>query len=182
MQFISSNDMLINYPGGMDNVTENYWRILDVNLAWIRQSDTKAYTIFMIYGISISVVFANIGSITNMLGNSIVVMLLGILYMITSLIAIRFGFRCIQPSLKLKFPSSIVFFGSIANSFISPEAYFEHSRQILEDPDKMHKELCNQIFINSIIARGKFTDINKSIKAFMASLVILLFIVLIYFF
>ena len=108
MHVISSKDSTLNVPTNIDEVTENYWRILDVNLAWIRQSDTKAYTIFMIYGISISLVFSNVEIIAAMVKNSYIVLILSVLYLVASLVAIVFGFRCIQPSLKLKFPPSII--------------------------------------------------------------------------
>lgn len=181
MHTITSKDAALNFESSLDSVAENYWRILDVNLAWIRQSDTKAYTIFMIYGISISLVFSNVDMIKSLIINSKLVMLLAVIYLGASLVAIIFGFRCIQPSLKLKFPPSVIFFGSIARTYTTPEDYHQQSKKVLGDPDKMNQELCNQIFINSIIARGKFEDITKSISAFLVSLITLLLIVLNYF-
>ena len=181
MHVISSKDSTLNVPTNIDEVTENYWRILDVNLAWIRQSDTKAYTIFMIYGISISLVFSNVEMIAAMVKNSYIVLILSVLYLVASLVAIVFGFRCIQPSLKLKFPPSIIFFGSIARSVSSPEEYYAKSLKVLEAHDKIQMELCNQIYINSIIASGKFDDISKSRSAFLVSLITILLIVLNYF-
>lgn len=165
----------------MDPTLENYWRMFDVNLAWIRQSDTKAYTVFTIYGISISLVFSNVDVIATLVEKSQVVQFLALLYLTSSVIAIYFGFRCIQPSLKLKFPTSVIFFGSVSRTFSSPDEYFEKSRYIVRDPESMERELCNQIYINSIIAREKFDDINKSIKAFLVSLLTLIMIVLTYF-
>ena len=87
MHVISSKDSTLNVPTNIDEVTENYWRILDVNLAWIRQSDTKAYTIFMIYGISISLVFSNVEMIAAMVKNSYIVLILSVLYLVASLVA-----------------------------------------------------------------------------------------------
>ena len=63
----------------------------------------------------------------------------------------------------------------------SPEEYFEKSRLVVGDLENMQRELCNQIFINSVIARGKFDDITKSISAFLLSLVTLILIVMNYF-
>lgn len=177
---ISNKEQFINFDSKIENTLENYWRIFDVNLAWIRQSDTKAYTVFTIYGISVSVVFSNVGTIRNLLDGNTLVTILAMIYLITSLIAIFFGFRCIQPALKLKFPSSVVFFGSISRTFESPESYHTKSQEIVSDPEKMKIELCNQIYINSIIARGKFDDITKSISAFLLSLIVLILIVMNY--
>lgn len=178
---ISQKDQFINYDSTMDPILDNYWRIFDVNLAWIRQSDTKAYTVFTIYGISISVVFTNVETIKNLLNTNTIVFILAIIYLLASLVAIFFGFRCIQPSLKLKFPSSVIFFGSVARVYSSPEEYFEKSKMVVGDIENMRRELCNQVYINSVIARGKFDDITKSISAFLLSLVTLILIVMNYF-
>jgi hypothetical protein len=172
---------------GLENSTENsigsteqYWRIFDVNLAWIRQSDTKAYTMFTVYGISISVVFSKIDTIAAELSQSYMMIALATIYILSSMIALVFGFRCIQPSLKLKVPPSIIFFGSISRAYQSGEAYYEGSRPTANDVQAMEKELCNQIYINSIIARGKYDDISKSITAFLVSLITLIMIILYY--
>ena len=181
MQVISSSESSLEYPDGNDQITENYWRILDINLAWIRQSDTKAYTIFMIYGISISLAFSNAEAISLLVKDSVVILLLVIIYLMSSRVAIFFGFRCLQPSLRLKFPSSIIFFGSVARRHKSPDEYYEHSKTIVSNPESVHRELCNQIYINSVIAKGKFDDIYKSISAFLVSLITLLLIIMKYF-
>ncbi|MDZ4707597.1 MAG: DUF5706 domain-containing protein [Saprospiraceae bacterium] len=183
MHLIQSKDSLTNYPSpsSMDSTTENYWRIFDVNLAWIRQSDTKAYTIFMIYGLSISVALSNAQSVAGLVKESNLVLLLSIVYLLASMIAMIFGFRCLQPSLKLKYPPSIIFFGSIARTYTSPEDYYEASLKVINDDEARKRELSNQIFINSVIAKGKFDDITKSITAFLVSLMTLVLIVMNYF-
>ncbi len=181
MQFISNSESLLNNESSLDASVDNYWRILDVNLAWIRQSDQKAYTIFTIYGISISLVFSNIAIIKNLLEKSIVVDVVSVIYFISSLIAIIYGFRCIQPNIHMKFPPSIVFFGNIASNFKSPVEYHDHSKEIIVHIEKMQQELCNQIYINSIIAHKKYNDLKKSITAFLVSLISLLMIVINFF-
>jgi len=183
MQLIQSKDLLTNYPSpsSMDSTTENYWRIFDVNLAWIRQSDTKAYTIFMIYGLSISVALANAQSVASLVKDSNIVLLLSMVYLVASMVALVFGFRCLQPSLKLKYPPSVIFFGSIARTYNSPEDYYTASLKIINDEEARHRELSNQIYINAVIAKGKFDDITKSISAFLVSLMTLVLIVMNYF-
>jgi hypothetical protein len=178
---ISQKDQFFNFESNLENTLENYWRIFDVNLAWIRQSDTKAYTVFTIYGISISLVFSNVDKIKPLFDGNYLVMAIALAYLGSSIVAMFFGFRCIQPALKLKFPPSVIFFGSISRTYSSPEEYFQKSKSVVEDNEAMMRELCNQIYINSIIARGKFDDISKSISAFLTSLICLVMIVVSFF-
>lgn len=178
MRLFEGTEGVENKTDALKSSTEQYWRILDVNLAWIRQSDTKAYTMFTVYGISISVVFSKIDVISERLENDYFLIALAAVYIISSMIALIFGFRCIQPSLKLKFPPSIIFFGSVSRSYDSGESYYSGSKKIVEESALMEQELCNQIYINSVIARGKFDDISKSITAFLVSLITLIMIIL----
>ncbi|MEZ4949133.1 MAG: hypothetical protein R2784_07075 [Saprospiraceae bacterium] len=47
----------------MDEKTENYWKILETNLDWIRYSDAKATGILTIYGLLVTIAFTNLNRI-----------------------------------------------------------------------------------------------------------------------
>ena len=96
---------------------------------------------------------------------------------ISSLIAIIYGFRCIQPNIHMKFPPSIVFLGIFSN-FKSPVEYHDHSKEIIVHIEKMQQELCNQIYINSIIAHKKYNDLKNRLLPFWSALISLLMIVI----
>ncbi len=158
----------------MDEKTENYWRILEANLEWIRYSDAKATGILTIYGILITVAFTKMLDILEVISGSWMLISLTSLSGISSLIAIFYGFRSISPRVIAHDNRSIIFFGSIVEKSEDLQAFREYSHQVLDSPRGLDDDLAAQIYINAKIASAKFKNVSASIKFFIASFLILL--------
>ncbi len=158
----------------MDEKTGNYWKILETTLEWIRYSDAKATAILTIYGIVITVVFSNLQNILSFLSGSAWIAVLAVLPLLSSLIAIFFGFRCISPRMERSSYRSIMFFGSIMKHFPDEEAFREATHKVLDTRVGLDDDLAHQIYINSRIAHKKFRDVSLSIRFFVISMVMAL--------
>ncbi|MBB4079425.1 hypothetical protein GGR28_002045 [Lewinella aquimaris] len=158
----------------MDEKTENYWRILDANLEWIRYSDAKATGILTIYGVIITVAFTKMIDILEVISGSWVLIGLTTISGLCSLVAIYFGFRSISPRLVSLHNSSIIFFGSILEHSKNIQEFREYSHRVLDSPKGLDDDLAGQIYINARIAAAKFQNVSSSIRFFIASFLILL--------
>jgi hypothetical protein len=166
-------------PPIMDEKTGNYWKILETTIDWIKYSDAKATGILSIFGLIVTVVYANIDDIRTVMVDSVAVGVLTILAGLSSMIAIFFAFRCISPRIVKNQSNSIMFFGDIVNGFNSAEEYKAKTHQILDSNVGLDNELAQQIFVNSQIAKKKFKDVGMAIRFFVTSILFLLFEILI---
>ncbi len=158
----------------MDEKTENYWRILEANLEWIRYSDAKATGILTIYGVIITVAFTKMIDILEVISGSWILIALTTLSGLASLVAIYFGFRSISPRLVNHDYKSIIFFGSIQAHSPDIETFRAYSHEVLDSPAGLDNDLAAQIYINARIASLKFRNVSSSINYFIASFLILL--------
>lgn len=158
----------------MDEKTENYWRILEANLEWIRYSDAKATGILTIYGIIITVAFTKIIDILEVISGSWMLITMTTASGISSLLAIYYGFRSISPRLLTQYDKSIIFFGSIVENSNDVQTFRDFSHRLLDSPAGLDNALAAQIFINARIASVKFRNVSSSIRYFVASFLILL--------
>ncbi len=158
----------------MDEKTENYWRILEANLEWIRYSDAKATGILTIYGVLITVAFTKILDILEIISSSWMLIALTSLSGVTSLVAIYYGFRSISPRLLTQDHRSIIYFGSIVKHSPDMQSFRQYSHEVLDSPRGLDDDLAAQIYINAHIASLKFKNVSSSINFFIASFLILL--------
>lgn len=164
---------MYNTLGDMDEKTENYWRILQTNLDWIKYSDAKATGLLTVYGVLVTVAFSNKDAFVGILHSRPLVFILT-LTVVVSLLAIFYGFRCISPRLKTPSHVSMIFFGSIVSNFKSMEDYREFSHKLLNSKVGIDDELARQIYINATIAAAKFRDVSLSIRYFIISFLLLM--------
>lgn len=158
----------------MDEKTENYWRILEANLEWIRYSDAKATGILTIYGVLITVAFTKILDILEIISSSYLLIGLTTVSGLASLVAIYYGFRSISPRLIVEQHRSIIFFGSIVQHSSDVNSFRAYSHEVLDSPRGLDDDLAAQIYVNARIASLKFKNVSASIRYFIISFLTLL--------
>ncbi len=156
----------------MDEKTGNYWKILETTLEWIRYSDAKATAILTIYGIIVTVVFSKFEEVMNLQEESSYLWMLMMLPLLSSLVAIFYGFRCINPRMEKSDNASIMFFGSITKRYKTEEEFRQATHKVLDSKVGLDDDLAHQIFINSRVAYKKFRDVSLSIRFFVISIVL----------
>lgn len=160
----------------MDEKTENYWRILEMNLEWIRYSDAKAAGILTVYGVIVTVVYSKAAELFAKTGSNgwfSAEMITTITFGLASLIAIYYAFRCITPRIVKSEHPSIIFFTTIRQHYHTMQDYQDATHQILESRVGLDEQLAQQIYINAKIAQQKFSNVANSIRYFVLSILLL---------
>jgi hypothetical protein len=158
----------------MDEKTENYWKILETNLDWIRYSDAKATGILTIYGLLVTIAFTNLNRIIELVGDSTLYITISSIAGLTSLLAIVYGFKSMSPRIVNEEYNSIIFFGSVVKNHTSMEDFRLHSHEVMNSKVGLDDDLARQIYINAKIAQQKFKDVSNSLRFLMVSMAALL--------
>lgn len=162
------------------NKIEEYWKILSNTNDWIKYSDTKATILLTLYGVLLTIVYANSEETLGALTKSNWILFFSILSGISSLMSVLFSFLCINPRLKNENPNSIIYFGHIQSKFNSASDYRKIANEIIDDDAKYIDEISEQVFTNSDIAWKKFSNVSWSIRFFFASIIFVVFSIAIY--
>lgn len=160
--------------------SDRYLQILQLNIEWLRFSETKATLILTVYGIILTLVYTNSTSVFASIKGSCMILTLAFLYGAVSLASITMAFWCINPILKSKNPNSIIYFGHISKKFKSESEYKNFAHSVLENEDSYHDQLTGQIFSISKIAWKKYTCVTWSLRLFISSLVLMLIMLFVY--
>lgn len=159
--------------------SEDYWKIMQQNVDWIKFSDQKAGLLLSVYGIISTLLYTNSHDVYAAFKTDKYLLYLGVLSIALAAISIYFCFRTINPWLRNSNPQSIVFFGHIS-AHKSYKDYLAHSKAILNKQDDYECHLAEQIYINAGICKRKFENVAYGIRFFIAFIGTLLFAVLTY--
>ena len=151
-----------------------YWSILQSTTESIRHSETKAGIMISAYGVLSALTYINSANIFDLATMNPVTTIICILSLICGISSLYFALRCISPRFLKSEGNSIIFFGIIGSKYPTPEDYYEKSKEIIDDHDKANLQIAEQIHINSKIAIRKYNDIGKSIRLFVANIVMTL--------
>ncbi len=103
--------------------------------------------------------------------------ILSIVSIAATLVTLYFWLKIIYPKLDNKHKKSKIYFQHIANAYENDIASGIDDLQKIDD-DEYKKDLASQIVINSIIAKKKYSSIQKFIWAFGVQLVTLLLLLI----
>lgn len=154
----------------MENLKYIYNQVND----WIKTADQKALILgsFNIAGFIYQLV-----NLDKLRYENIYVIILFVVSTISTFLALFFWLRIIYPNLDNKHKKSKIYFQHIANAYEKDIDLGIEELQKIED-EEFQRDLASQIVINSIIAKRKYSDIQKLIWVFGIQLftLVLLFI------
>jgi hypothetical protein len=159
---------------------ERYWQILQLNIDWLRFSETKATLILTVYGVLFTITYTNSSAVFESIKGSSLILLFVLMYAGFALASIVLAFLCVNPTLKNKNPNSIIYFGHISKKFKTVKAYQDYAKVVLNDENSYSDQITEQIVVISKVAWKKYARVTWSLRLFIASLTILLIILLIY--
>lgn len=148
----------------MNSKLENSWKTLDTINEWIRFADTKAGGVLGIVGLIASImlsVLARVGS--NLLNQNPLLFLFLVLGILSGCGAIYFSVRCLNPTLNIDEPTSLIYFAHIAQKFKTPLSY----RQAIDKgfaEEEMLSQVTDQIWANSRVAWKKYQAVTWAIR------------------
>jgi hypothetical protein len=159
----------------VENPSARYWEILQINIDWLRFSESKAGIILTVYGVIFTLGYTNATSVFKSMEQSGFLIFLIFTYGILSLISIGFCFACLNPNLKNEEEeSSIIYFGHISKTHKKYKEYKAYAQSILDNEDKFTDQITEQIFVNSALAWKKYKHVSWALRLFVLSLVILM--------
>ncbi|MET6990951.1 Pycsar system effector family protein [Sediminicola arcticus] len=151
-----------------------YWQGISYINGLNRSSEIKAGLIISFYGLLLGVVFK---IATEMETNFHLNILLSATFMIFLFFVSRsiyFSFKCFMPQIETKFNSNMFFFHDVVTKYGSIQEYSKELMDLMDNEEELYDHLGAQIFVNSLIASKKFTDVNKSVKNLVYSFIPLL--------
>lgn len=153
--------------------SDRYWQILQLNIEWLRFSETKATLVLTVYGVIFTIAYANSAEVFKSLSSSGWLLSLIFIYGALSLASIVFAFLCVNPALKNQNSKSIIYFGHIKKD-LSEAAYKKRAQTVIDDEDKLTDEITEQIHMISKIAWKKYRSVGWALRFFIGSLVVLI--------
>lgn len=157
-----------------DEKLDVYWATISYINGLNRSSEIKAGLILSFYGLLLGVVF-QLGSGVNT-SFQINIFLIIILFVFIFFVSrsIYFSFKCFLPQIEKNFEKNMFFFHDIVTHYGSIKSFSGKFMDLLDDENTLYHQLGEQIYVNSLIAKKKFSDVNNSVRNLVYSFIPLL--------
>lgn len=149
---------------------EQHWHILHLNHQMIRYSEMKGGMVITLFSILITLMFNGESLISEILGRSIILQILGSAFGITMGVSFFYSVRAFYPRFFDKNPRSVIYYGDIYGEFKDYKIYQKELLASTMDIQKMSTQVAEQIHTLSSIAKAKFRNVSLSIKFFVAAI------------
>lgn len=145
---------------------ENAWRALDQVSTLIRFADAKAVAALSVSGVLGGWVLMTFPS-RHPLGAEIGRTMLEAGSLAALAAAAGFALLAMRPRIHSVYGASMIHFEEAARRFAADAECFAQSCQTLfTAEDRLMADLCQQLGVNSMVAAGKFRNVNRSFTAF----------------
>lgn len=156
-----------------------YWQGISYINGLNRSSEIKAGLIISFYGLLIGVVFKMATGMESNLYLNVLLLVTFMVFIFFVSRSIYFSFRCFMPQIETKFDPNMFFFHDVVTKYGSINEYSRKMMDLMDNEEQLYDQLGEQIFVNSLIASKKFTDVNRSVKNLVYSFIPLLLSVVI---
>jgi len=155
---------------------DNYILVTDL----IKFSDAKAGAILAADSVIALSIFANMNNIKEYIVNNDIILLLFIIGAIAYCGSFLLAVFSIIPKMKIDKEKSILFFGHIAENYKSAQDYEKDAIEKLGEEKVLISEICQEIWINSLIARKKYALVSWSLWLLAATFLICIITIALY--
>ena len=152
----------------------NYWEQLERLEKLIRASEFKAGVVFSFHSLILGLFADRLDYFQTIFQQSIIFIILISIWIIFVLISIFFCFRCFSPRLELKYEKNVFFFKNAAYSYGDIHEFAARYVETCANENELYTKLAQQIHIESKIIDAKFSSVQKSIRYFALSFLVLL--------
>tara|TARA_R110002051_G_C8769485_1_gene503499 strand:- start:16330 stop:16857 length:528 start_codon:yes stop_codon:yes gene_type:complete len=156
-----------------------YWQGISYINGLNRSSEIKAGLIISFYGLLLGVVFKIATGMDTNLHLNVALSVTFMIFIFFVSRSIYFSFKCFMPQIETKFDANMFFFHDVVTKYGTVHEYSKKLMDLMNDEHLLYDQLGEQIYVNSLIASKKFTDVNKSVKNLVYSFVPLLVSVII---
>ena len=160
----------------MNQDTNNYWEQLERLEKLIRASELKAGIIFSFHSLILGLFIDRLENFEHIFKENILMLIFGFCWIILVIISIFYCFKCFHPKMELKNEENVFFFRDAAYKFGDIKQYAKKLTQVCETEEEIIDQLSQQIFVESKIVNQKFKSVQKAIKSFALSFVLVVLI------
>jgi hypothetical protein len=158
----------------MSQDPNNYWEQLERLEKLIRASELKAGVIFSFHSLILGLFIDRLNFFEDTLfENNLLIFLVG-LWLLCILISIYFCFKCFMPRIESKLDKNVFFFKDAVYAFGPMEDFTKKLKEVCDSEDEFFEMLSQQIYIESKIIDRKFDSVQKSIRFFAASFIVVI--------
>jgi len=148
----------------MNSKLEHSWKTLGTINEWIRFADTKAGGVLGIVGIIASIMLSVLaGTSGNLPSHDPLLFLFLVLGIISGCGSTYFAVHCLNPTLNVSEPTSLIYFAHIVHKFKTSASYQQAIGKGLAD-DQMLSQIADQIWANSKVAWRKYRSVTWAIR------------------
>ncbi|MGK0414052.1 MAG: hypothetical protein ACJA1B_002271 [Polaribacter sp.] len=151
--------------------TNNYWEQLERLEKLIRASEFKAGIVFSFHSLILGFFADRLENFKFILQESVLFIILLILWFLSVLISIYYCFRCFKPHMELTYDKNVFFFKDAVCKFGSTEEYAKELIDTCSKEEKIVQQLSEQIHAESVIIEKKFFNVKKAIQYFILSFI-----------
>lgn len=148
-----------------------YWETISYINGLNRSSEIKAGLIISFYGLLLGVVLQIVTSIETSFKLSAFLIVVLLIFTFFVCRSIYYSFRCFLPQIETKFDQNMFFFHDVITKYGDIHKFAERFHELLEDDQRLYAQLGEQIYVNSLIADKKFSDVNNSVRNLVYSFV-----------
>lgn len=153
---------------------ENAWRLLGYVNGWLRFADAKAAAILSansLLGALISALY----SIRPGLGHRAWRVTLLSLALAAVATSGTYALRALRPHTQARSADSIVHFGYVAQRYgAASDAFVRSCMALVSEEERLIRDLCRQIWVNSILASQKYERVSRALTALVIGLALTL--------
>ena len=158
----------------------NYWEQLERLEKLIRASELKAGVIFSFHSLILGLFVDKLLFLQETFKGSVLFIVLVCLWICMVLISIYYCFKCFMPRIEMNYKDNVFFFKDAVYAFGNEEAYSKRLLEVCNSQEELFEQLSFQIHAESKIIDKKFDCVQKSIRFFALSFLII-FALLIYY-
>lgn len=154
----------------MNSVLSTLWQTYETINEWIRFADTKAAAVLGINGILVGFAVTNLSSLMISVLSNEWLLVVALMTGLSTLVSVYFAIKCLNPTLKIGEPTSLIYYAHIASQFTSPKDYYQKATESFSDDIESTRQIANQVWVNSIVSWKKYQAVTRSIWFLIFSL------------
>lgn len=154
----------------MERVQDALWKTYTEINGWIRFSDTKAGVMIATNGTILSIVFSKSIDNANFIINNGIIFLSLVFGFLFGLLSIYFAIRCLNPTLEVGEPRSLIYFAHIAKRYTSPNEYNVGVLRGFRDELDATNQISNQVWANSKVAWNKYINVTRATRLLIGAI------------
>ncbi|MCO5725151.1 Pycsar system effector family protein [Robiginitalea marina] len=148
-----------------------YWETIEYIVGLNRSSEIKAGLIISFYGLLLGVILQMITTLETSFRLSFFLIVVLVVFVFFVCRSIYFSFRCFLPQIETKFDKNMFFFHDVITHYGDIHSFSKNFSKLLENEEELNHQLGQQIYVNSLIASKKFSDVNNSVRNLVYSFV-----------